>query len=200
MAEFVSCEAAQSEPPSFKSMSINAAAAASQSMAFKKKSAIVTTTQASRPNHQGYIGVKPSPLDGRLTTSTGTASLDSLLAGHGGLPLGSSLLVGEDGTTDFSGILLRYYAAEGLVQSHTVHVVGPNETWKNEVPGLVFAKAPDSGIPESTKVDKKLKIAWRYGALGNAAIQESGWYNRNMIMRTLADTCHRKFCCQSRYV
>ncbi|EAQ87965.1 hypothetical protein CHGG_04584 [Chaetomium globosum CBS 148.51] len=48
-------------------------------------------------------GIRPSPLDGRPTTSTGTSSLDQLLAGHGGLPLGTCLLVEEQGTTDFSG-------------------------------------------------------------------------------------------------
>jgi elongator complex protein 4 len=84
-------------------------------------------------------GVRQSPLDGRLTTSTGTRSLDTLLAGHAGLALGTSLLVEESGTTDFGGSLLRYYASEGVVQRHHVHVLGMNEAWGRDLPGLVEA-------------------------------------------------------------
>lgn len=84
-------------------------------------------------------GVRPSPIDGRSTTSTGTRSLDGLLAGHAGLALGTSLLVEESGTTDFGGSLLRYYASEGVVQGHHVHVLGMNEVWGRDLPGLVEA-------------------------------------------------------------
>ncbi len=107
-------------------------------------------------------GVRPSPLDGRPTTSTGTATLDSLLAGHAGLALGTSLLVEESGTTDYAGALLRFYAAEGLIQGHHVHVVGLPEQWGRNLPGLAgIAEGPGS----STKHDK-MKIAWRYESLG----------------------------------
>lgn len=110
-------------------------------------------------------GVRPSPLDGRLTTSTGTRSLDSLLAGHAGFVLGTSLLVEESGTTDFGGALLRYYASEGIVQGHYVHILGMNEAWGRELPGF-------SGEGSSTKSEEKrasedkMKIAWRYERLG----------------------------------
>ena len=63
-------------------------------------------------------GVNPSILDGRPITSTGTPSLDSLLAGYGGLTLGSSLLIEESEATDYAVTLLRYYAPEGVVQEH----------------------------------------------------------------------------------
>lgn len=119
-------------------------------------------------------GVRPSPLDGRLTTSTGTQTLDDLLAGHAGLALGHSLLIGENGTTDFAGALLRYYAAEGVVQGHTVHVVGVGEHWGRELPGLTG----DAGFTEneaSVAVDKeKMKIAWRYERLGEFGTGAAG--------------------------
>ncbi|KZF23146.1 paxneb superfamily protein [Xylona heveae TC161] len=93
-------------------------------------------------------GVRPSPIDGRATISTGASTLDKLLAGHAGLPLGSSLLLEESGTTDFSGALLRYFAAEGVVQGHQVHVVGVGEQWGRELPGLagVADGNPDADI------------------------------------------------------
>jgi elongator complex protein 4 len=107
-------------------------------------------------------GVRPSPLDGRPTTSTGTATLDGLLAGHAGLALGTSLLVEENGTTDYAGPLLRFYTAEGLAQGHHVHVVGPPEQWGRNLPGL--AGSTEGG--SSSAAQDKMKIAWRYENLG----------------------------------
>lgn len=109
-------------------------------------------------------GVRASPLDGRATTSTGTPTLDGLLAGHAGLPLGTSLLIGENGTTDYAGALLRLFAAEGLVQGHHVHVVGLSERWGRELPGLVgWADKQE----KSQGAEERMKIAWRYEKLGH---------------------------------
>lgn len=115
---------------------------------------------------QQLPGVRPSPIDGRLTTSTGTPSLDNLLAGHGGLALGSSLLIEECGTTDFAGALLRHYAAEGVVQGQRVHVVGVGEGWGRTLPGLIGTAQEGNG--EERKAEReKMKIAWRYERLGD---------------------------------
>ncbi|KAL2153333.1 hypothetical protein VTH82DRAFT_4488 [Thermothelomyces myriococcoides] len=146
-------------------------------MSFVKRNTVLST-RPGRPIAQGAQvsekrqlapGIRPSPLDGRPTTSTGTPSLDQLLAGHGGLPLGTCLLVEEQGTTDFSGILLRYYAAQGLVHGHHVHLVGYPPEWRHQLPGIA---APDSKAKpaQSTPApEEKMKIAWRYEALGNTA-------------------------------
>lgn len=153
-------------------------------MSFRKRNTVISTAPAGQgaPSQQQVQkqlapGLRPSPLDGRLTTSTGTSSLDHLLAGHVGLPLGTSLLIEEQGTTDFSGVLLRYYAAEGLVQGHHVHILGFSEAWRYELPGL----APSDGKTKSAKVtrpnEEKMKIAWRYEALGNS-IANSGQRSR----------------------
>jgi elongator complex protein 4 len=109
-------------------------------------------------------GVRPSPIDGRPTTSTGTPSLDGILAGHAGLPLGNSILIEESGTTDYAGALLRFYAAEGVVQGHKVHVVGVGEVWGRELPGISEDK--DDRRKESKERAEKMKIAWRYEGLG----------------------------------
>ena len=112
-------------------------------------------------------GVRPSPLDGRPTTSTGTQTLDDLLAGHAGFPLANSILIEESGTTDFAGALLRFYAAEGVVQGHQVHVVGIGEEWGRELPGIIGETGDSSKKEAGAAVDKeKMKIAWRYERLG----------------------------------
>ncbi|KAL8730199.1 MAG: hypothetical protein Q9181_004750 [Wetmoreana brouardii] len=112
-------------------------------------------------------GVRPSPLDGRPTTSTGTSSLDDLL-GHSGFALGNSILIEEDGTTEFGTTLLRYFAAEGVIQGHKVHAVGVGESWGRELPGVAGSAAGDVTEAEGpTGAEKeKMKIAWRYERLG----------------------------------
>ena len=145
-------------------------------MAFRKRNIGLSTgaDRASAPNSpaqpphaaaESNPGIRPSPDDGRPTTSTGTLSLDNLLAGHGGLPIGKMLLVEENGTTDFAGALLRYYAAEGVVQDQKVHVIGVPEQWGRSLPGLIGSADAADEKPEKRKGDR-MKIAWRYERLG----------------------------------
>ena len=115
------------------------------------------------PSAQTPPGVRPSSIDGRPVTSTGTPSLDSILAGHGGLPLGNSILIEEGGTTDYAGALLKFYAAEGVLQGHAVHVVGIGEQWGRELPGVAVGR--EEGSDNKSK-QEKMKIAWRYEGLG----------------------------------
>ncbi len=142
-------------------------------MSFRKRSSVISSSGSTRvaqanTDSTPVPGVRPSPLDGRPTTSSGTASLDSLLAGHSGIPLGTSLLIGEHGTTDFAGMLLRYYAAEGLVQGHQIHVLGLHEGWRADLPGL-STDSKSSSKSEASSEDK-MKIAWRYESLGSTGI------------------------------
>lgn len=132
----------------------------------KEKEKILRPRPASRLPPLG-TGARPSPYDGRPITSTGTASIDQLLAGYGGLLLGHSLLVEEKGTTDFASVLLRAYAAEGLVQGHHVHVLGMSPGWRTELPGLASASSSSSSRSKHAASDPndKMKIAWRYEAL-----------------------------------
>ena len=133
---------------------------------------------APNPSH-GLHGVRPSPLDGRPTTSTGTHSLDDLLGGHAGLALGHSVLVEEIGTTDFASTLLRCYAAEGVLQGHTVHVVGVGAHWGQELPGVVSSHIgvgliKDGGDDAVESQKRRMKIAWRYEKLGDFGAGASG--------------------------
>lgn len=118
--------------------------------------------------HTALPGTRPSPVDGRITTSTGTPTLDALLAGHAGLALGHSLVLEENGTTDYAGSLLKYYAAEGIVQGHTLHLVGVPEGWTRELPGLIGAAdhGTDRVVDKKGTEAEKMKIAWRYEKLG----------------------------------
>lgn len=119
-------------------------------------------------------GIRPSPDDGRPTTSTGTPSLDNLLAGHAGLPMGKTLLIEENGTTDFAGALLRYYAAEGIVQEQKVHVVGVPEQWGRSLPGLIGTADSLDDKKSDKRKEEKMKIAWRYERLGEFGASIAG--------------------------
>lgn len=143
-------------------------------MSFRKRNVVlqqgtIGNDSAAQPSHSGQ---RPSPLTGHATTSTGTLSLDNLLGGHNGLVLGSSVLIEENGTTDFAGSLLRFFATQGLVHGHTVHVVGAGEQWVKSLPGVVgpadkSAESKPLATAGRTKVDQeKMKIAWRYERLG----------------------------------
>ncbi|KAI1160468.1 Elongator complex protein 4 [Nemania serpens] len=165
-------------------------------MSFRKRSSIISSSGLTQPaqaktDNTPVPGVRPSPLDGRPTTSSGTASLDNLLAGHSGIPLGTSLLIGEHGTTDFAGMLLRYYVAEGLVQGHQIHVLGLQEGWRAELPGLL-TDSKSSHKSEASSGDK-MKIAWRYESLGSAGAardREAQRAQGALNASTAATFCH----------
>ncbi|TVY81457.1 Elongator complex protein, partial [Lachnellula suecica] len=148
-------------------------------MSFRKRGVVLPQSGSTNPSASSPTpptaakelpkGTRPSPLTGNPTTSTGTPSLDSLLGGHSGLVLGSLLLLEEHGTTDFGGAVLRYYGAEGVVQGHTVHVLGVGEGWGRELPGLNEEK-PKKGVAKVDGIgrerEERMKIAWRYERLG----------------------------------
>ena len=146
------------------------------SMSFRKRNVALdsSTSKAAsidQPSTTNFpLGVRPSPLDGRSTTSTGTQTLDDLLGGHAGFPLGTSILLEENGTTDFAGAVLRFYAAEGVVQGHQVHVIGVGEQWGRDLPGLTALSTTERGGKEPTSEKERMKIAWRYESLGDFGV------------------------------
>lgn len=149
---------------SFKKRNVGLTGTSPQSAYSKANS---TELSAPAPQLRDASGVRPSPLDGRSTTSTGTQSLDDLLAGHAGLVLGNSILIEESGTTDYAGILVRYYAAEGVLQGHRIHVVGVGEQWRKDLPGPSNSPTIRENDDSSKLLEKeKMKIAWRYEGLG----------------------------------
>lgn len=151
-------------------------------MAFRKRNIGISRTTPGTPASEAAVahalaGTRPSPLDGRATTSTGTSSLDALLAGHAGLPLGHSILIEESGTTDYAGALARYFAAEGVVQGHGVHVLGMLDAWGRELPGVIGEAGAADSIKRDTsskRDQEKMKIAWRYEGLGEHGRERRG--------------------------
>ncbi|KAJ8609791.1 hypothetical protein MRB53_038940 [Persea americana] len=126
------------------------------------------STSTSRPAPASLPGTRPSPLTSHPVTSTGTPTLDTVLA-HGGLPLGTSLLLEERETTDYAGLLLKYAAAEGVMQGHAVFVLGAGPGWERDLPGVTEEKVmgnKDEAGAGKTEAGERMKIAWRYERLG----------------------------------
>lgn len=150
-------------------------------MSFRKRNIALSSTESSNFAAQSgkttARGVRVSPVTAHPTVSTGTVSLDKLLSLGVGQALGTSLLIGEEGTTDFASALLRCYAAEALMHGHKVLVVAP-EGWANSLPGVV----EDRGSwkePPTSQDSEKMKIAWRYerlGAHGEQRKPPGGWF------------------------
>ncbi|CAH6722636.1 elongator complex protein 4 [[Candida] jaroonii] len=130
-------------------------------------------------------GIRSSIITSQPTISTGTSDLDKLL-GHQGLPLGNSLLLEESGTTDFSSILARVFASQGIMHNRIdkssnchVIVIGLNSSWSKDLPGVYKGSSKDkkkaaikekesaisvSNLSQSSSTrDQDLRIAWRYG-------------------------------------
>jgi elongator complex protein 4 len=116
---------------------------------------------------------------GHATTSTGTESLDKLLGLGAGLALGTSVLVEEEGTTEFSRAILSCYGAEGVLQGHRVFAVGPEGSLT--LPGLVEA-ASKKRIEKPSLESDRMKIAWRYERLGAFEDRERGGSNLLRIL------------------
>ncbi|RPA79234.1 PAXNEB-domain-containing protein [Ascobolus immersus RN42] len=113
------------------------------------------------------LGVRKSLKNDQPVTSTGCHSLDGLLAGFGGLPLGSITVLEETGTTDFCTALHRYFAAEGVMQEQHVTVIGAGDRWAFGLPAAVGNAIAVKETPKrAPKPDDKMKIAWRYENLG----------------------------------
>lgn len=136
-------------------------------------------------------GVRPSLITSQPTASTGGFDLDKILL-HQGLPLGTSLLIEESGSTDFASVILRSFTSQGIIHNRIekdqlyahVIVVGLSSQWASELPGLykgtskeqkkakileheskvsVSNLATSTAAGTSSRNEKDMKIAWRYG-------------------------------------
>ncbi|KAL8942271.1 MAG: hypothetical protein Q9216_001743 [Gyalolechia sp. 2 TL-2023] len=169
-------------------------------MSFRKRNVGLSGSSVKHPKTDpdtlpaAIPGVRASPLDGRLTTSTGTPSLDDIL-GHSGLALGNSVLIEENGTTDFGATLLRYFAAEGVVQGHQMHVVGVGESWARELPAVSVVAGGETAPLESLTGNEKerMKIAWRYERLGDfGAGPSSARATPALDRKSVINSCNEK--------
>ena len=157
-------------------------------------------TASKEENFANKVCIRPSTLTSQPTTSTGVPDLDKVLL-HQGIPLGNSLLVEESGSTDFSSVLLRCFAAQGIMhdrvnknmkQAHVL-VVGFPDMWAMELPGLYKGSSKEqakakiaenqSKVSVSNLTDESsgpkqrsnsdMKIAWRYGLKKKSDIEKA---------------------------
>lgn len=82
------------------------------------------------------------------------------------MPVGTSILLQEPGTTDFASVLLRYFAAEGVEQGHHVTVIGAGDRWGSSLPGAMGVADYSEEVQAHKGSQEKMKIAWRYERLG----------------------------------
>lgn len=153
-------------------------------MSFRRRGEPLTTLNGPRPlatqrKQEPNPTVKPSSVAQASVVSSGCADLDRILR-HGGVPVGSSVLVEESGTTDFALVLLRNFAAQGVVHgrlardkahSHVV-VIGAGD-WERDLPGVYELSREQKAkrLAENEKkvsvanlaAERDMKIAWRYG-------------------------------------
>lgn len=157
-----------------------------------------------------HCGVRPSTQISIPTISTGSSNLDEIL-GHMGLPLGSVLLLEESGNTDFASVILRSYAAQGIIQSRVtekdmlndskVITLGVDDSWGSEMPGIYMEKKEKKKMQiaedkakvtvgnlahESAERTNKMKIAWRYANNANVS-KEGPEFFSNPFYLTLLD-------------
>jgi elongator complex protein 4 len=163
---------------------------------FRKRNVVLSTkgnvpASQSQQRVEAQPGIKPSPVTGHATTSTGTESLDKLLGLGAGLALGSSLLIEEEGTTEFARSLLSCYAAEGVLQGHSVIVIGPEGSLN--LPGLA---EESKGKSSRTAADaEKMKIAWRYERLGAFGERERGGFElKHELQHVFSKSSNSRLC------
>lgn len=111
-----------------------------------------------------HPGVRPSSITSQATVSTGSADLDKIL-GHQGLTLGSSMLIEEHGTTDFSSVLMKSFASQGIVHNRLdpkvsnthIIVLSSNNGWGKELPGIYKGSSRD--IKKNRIIENEQKVS-----------------------------------------
>ena len=127
-------------------------------------------------------GIKPSSTP---TISTGTSTLDALLSPPSGLPISSALLVEEDGTGNYSGVVTRQYVSEAVIQGDKVWIGGVGEGWWRGVPGVSKEEISARSSDSIKEVEEKMKIAWRYGVNDQRFLNTS-----SSVDASFPDFCH----------
>ncbi|KAJ3147247.1 Elongator subunit elp4 [Geranomyces michiganensis] len=135
--------------------------------------------------HPPIPSTRISAANSTVLTSTGVPAIDALLGG--GLPLHSTLLIHGDRFTAYARLLLSYYLAQGIASGNAICLADddPQDFIQNlmavvegKVPSEVQDQADDdadddalvppaAGVRQlgATRVDDKMRIAWRYQGL-----------------------------------
>ncbi|KAI3429336.1 hypothetical protein D9Q98_005431 [Chlorella vulgaris] len=121
-------------------------------------------------------GTRPG-LHGQTLISSGHPDLDRLLGG--GVPLGSLLLLLEDGWSGHHATLIRYFLAEGAACGQTLLLAAaptPLGGLFKYLPAQLRGKAAEKDEEEGGKEqeDFKLRIAWQYRRYIKTASSRAG--------------------------
>lgn len=120
--------------------------------------------------NSSHPGIRPSPATSQPTTSTGSSDLDKLL-GHMGLPLGYSLLIEEESTTDFNSVLGKLFASQGVIHNRVegsnvfkdgnthLIVLSPNTQFSKELPGTYKGSRKDIKKSKIQEEQSKLTVS-----------------------------------------
>ena len=101
--------------------------------------------------------------------SSGLDDIDKILGG--GYPLGSIVLVEEDGWTSHHMHLMKYFVSEGLLSGHSICFISPKDgqySFGDFVMKEISSKeaekdiAAEKAAAEEAKKETKLRIAWQY--------------------------------------
>ena len=130
-------------------------------MSFKRHVSVNKESTGSIPSNTTRT---VSAVTSRSTVATGTPSLDALLfGGYTGLPLGTCLLIEEEGVTDFSSIIIRCAASQGVLSENAVLAIGVDESWPANCPGPgTERKSTETREVGAGETNDEMKIAWRY--------------------------------------
>lgn len=126
----------------------------------RPEQAPVDALENTQTQHQG---LRPSLINSKRCVSTSSRSLDQLLQ-HGGLPLGTTLLIEEHGATDYASTILKGFCALGVRDqrdgSDTLVVCLGIPGWVRGIPAV--GRASKSPAAKDTGEQNKMRIAWRY--------------------------------------
>ncbi|ODV59542.1 Elongator subunit ELP4 [Ascoidea rubescens DSM 1968] len=139
-----------------------------------------------------YPFVKPSLINSLPTVSTGSSSIDKLLQ-HGGLPIGSSLLIEEKKNSDYNSVLIKFFISQSIIQnqsfknSNHLILINHDTSYLNNLPNLyissddkkkkkilnfknlekknLIGNQNDISIIHNNSNNNDMKIAWRYSKI-----------------------------------
>ena len=123
-----------------------------------------------------------STLNGQQLTSTGVNALDDVFGG--GLPLGTVCLLKHDRMTGYAGLLLKYFAAQGIASDHLLYFATAEGSPQDWIESLMAPIDTSTEVPVTSSTSARamgqlrdrMNIAWRYQSqprLSNALVSGS---------------------------
>merc|ERR1711976_310632 len=120
----------------------------------------IKMSKVKRPYAKPPSGIKPSYHSGILTSSTGIASLDTLLGG--GISMGSLVLIEEDSNSAYSKIIERCFLSAGVEFCHQLFYGSANSIENSFKLYHTGDERNQEADPKLTQEKLNMKIAHQY--------------------------------------